>query len=127
MIANTADSRSMFVGIIIRNCFHAVNQFGTVAVQRKYIRLVRRQLVIYQDLTSSGFIEHCHFHPIAESSQPIHQDDIYIFDKGVTANLIICNVILDILNAAVIPYCHIVQRHMAQSRVFLNASPQCKF
>ena len=68
MIANTTDSRSMFIGIIIRNGFHTVNQFGTMAVQRKYICLMRRQFVVHQHFTTSCFIQDSHFYPITESA-----------------------------------------------------------
>ena len=126
MLSDTPDSGSMLVGIIIRNRLHTVYQLRTMAVQCQYISLMRRQFIINQHLTSPCFIKNRYFYPVAESRQLVYQNDIYIFDEGITANFVISYIILDIFNAAVIPHCYIVQCHMAQSRMFFDTSRQCK-
>ena len=57
----------------------------------------------------------------------IHQDDIYILDKGIMPYLIIGNVILYILNVAVVAHRYIVQSSIIQSGMFFYPSCQCKF
>ena len=56
----------------------------------------------------------------------IHQDDIYILDKGIMPYLIIGNVILYILNVAVVAHRYIVQSSIIQSGMFFYPSRQSK-
>ena len=57
----------------------------------------------------------------------IHQDDIYILNKGIMPYLIIGNIILYILNVAVVAHRYIVQSSIIQSGMFFYPSCQCKF
>ena len=98
-----------------------------MTVQRQYVGLMRWQLVVNEYFTPSCFIKNCRLYPITESSKPVHQNDIHILNEGIITDLIISNVVLNVFNAAVIPYCHIVQSYMTQSGMFPDASRQCKF
>ena len=56
----------------------------------------------------------------------IHQDDIYILDKGIMPYFIVGNVILYILNVTVIAHRYIVQGCIIYSRMFGHSTSQSK-
>ena len=98
-----------------------------MTIQCEYISLMRRQFIINQHLASAGFVQNGYLYTVTESSQLIYQDYIYIFNEGIAPYFIVSNVVLDILNATVIPHRYIMQCCITQSRVFLHTSRQCKF
>ena len=65
-------------------------------------------------------------YPITEFTQSVHQDDVYILNECVMPDLIISNVVLDVLNATVIPHRDIVECYMTQTGMFFNSTRQCE-
>ena len=118
--------RSMFAGIIIGNLFQTGSQFGPVAVECHDVSQVSRQLVIDNHLTTTRLIQYRHLHPITELRYPVHQQDIHIFDKRIVPDFVIGNIILDILDTAVISYRHVMQRHVPQTGMLAYTSRQRK-
>ena len=61
-------------------------------------------------LAASGFVEHIHFHAIAESGFPFNQYYINILYKAVVSDNIVCDIVLNIFdddiiaNSAIVNY-----------------------
>ena len=96
-------------------------------VKSHHIGSLSRQTIIDHHFPATGFIKHSHFHTIAERSPSISEYDIDIFNESAFADLIVCNVILDIFYAAVVSHGHIVQGDMIQSRMLHHASRKSEF
>ena len=126
MIADSTYRRGMLIGVEVCYRLHPANQFRTVAVKRQDISLMRRKFIIDKYFTPTGFIQYGYFYPITEFTQSVHQDDVYILNECVMPNLIISNVVLDVLNATVIPHRDIVECYMTQTGMFFNSTRQCE-
>ena len=127
MIPDASYSRSMFVGIKIRDFLHPCNQLRAMAVKRQNIGLVCGEFIINQHLTASRLIQDRHFYPVTELRHTVYQNNIHILNEGVMPYFIIGNVVLDILNATVISHRYIMQRHMPQTGMLPDSSRQHKF
>ena len=88
---------------------------------------MRRKFIIDKYFATSCFIQYGNFYPVSESRTAFYKDDIDIFNKCPVTNLVVSNIVLNILNTTIIAHCHIVQRNMAQTGVFLNSTRQSKF
>ncbi len=127
MVPDASYSRSMFVGIKIRDFLHPCNQLRTMAVKRQNIGLVCGEFITNQYLTASCFIQNRHFYPVAKLRHTVYQNNIHILNKGVMPYFIIGNIVLDILNTTVISHRYIMQRHMPQTGMLPDSSRQHKF
>ena len=127
MVPDASYSRSMFVGIKIRDFLHPCNQLRAMAVKRQNIGLVCGEFIINQHLTASRLIQDRHFYPVTELRHTVYQNNIHILNEGVMPYFIIGNVVLDILNATVISHRYIMQRHMPQTGMLPDSSRQHKF
>ena len=127
MVPDASYSRSMFVGIKIRDFLHPCNQLRAMAVKRQNIGLVCGEFIINQHLTASRLIQDRHFYPVTELRHTVYQNNIHILNKGVMPYFIIGNIVLDILNTTVISHRYIMQRHMPQTGMLPDSSRQHKF
>ena len=86
----------------------ALDELGSVPVHRHEVGFVCRELIIAQHLTPTGLIEDRDLYPIAEGSLPLDEDGIDVADEGLLADRIISDIVIDMLNTAVVPHLYIV-------------------
>lgn len=119
MVADGSHRGSVFIGIIVCNLFHPADQFRTMPVKSQDIGLMGREFVVNQHFTTSRLVQYGSFYSVAKLSQAVHQDDIYILNESIVSYLIVGNVVLDVLDTAIITNSHIMQGDMSQAGMFL--------
>lgn len=127
MAADRTGSRSMLIGIEIGNFLHPRNQLRTVTVQRHDIGLMSRKFVTDKHFAPTGLVQDRHFHTVTEPGQSVYKNNVYILNESIMPYFIIGNVVLDILDAAIITHRYIVKRYMPQTGMFLYSTRQSKF
>ena len=116
----------MFIGIEICDFLHSCNQLRTMTVKCHNIGLMGGEFVTDKYLTPARFIQDRYLYAVTELGQPVYKNDVYILDKIIMSYFIIFNIVLDILNSAVIAHRHIMKRHVSQTGVFLYSARQGK-
>ena len=122
IIADGADRRGHLPDIILNQSTQPCNHLRTVAVQSHHIGSLCRQTVIYHHLPSPGLIQHGNLNSISKRSISIRKDYIHILDEGPLSDNIICDIVLDILYAAVVTHGNIVKSHVIKAGMLLHPS-----
>lgn len=78
-----------------------------------------REFVVNQHFTTSRLVQYGSFYSVTKLSQAVHQDDIYILNESIVSYFIVGNVVLDVLDTAIITNSHIMQGDMSQAGMFL--------
>ena len=120
MAADRTGSGGMLIGIEIGNFLHPRNQLRTVTVQRHDISLMGRKFVTDKYFAPAGLVQYRHFHTVTELGQSVYKNNVYILNESIMPYFIIGNVVLDILDAAIIaPPLHCEALHAANRNVSL--------
>ncbi len=127
MITDRTGSGGMLIGIEICYFLHPRNQLRTVTVQRHDISLMGRKFVTDKYFAPAGLVQYRHFHTVTEPGQSVYKNNVYILNESIMPYFIIGNVVLDILDAAIITHRYIVKRYMPQTGMFLYSTRQSKF
>ena len=114
----------MLVAIIVGNLLHPCRQLRTVAIESHDISLMRREFIVDGHFTPARFIQHSHLYPIAKTGETIHQQHIHMLNARMSTDIVVGNVVLHMLNAAVITYSDIMECGMTDSCMLLHASRQ---
>ena len=110
----------MFVAVIIGNLLHPCRQLWAVAIERHDVGLMGREFIVHRDLSPTRFIEHSHLHAITEARHTVHQEQIDMLNTGMVTNLVVGNVVLHMLNAAIIAYGDVMKGNMTDTGVLLH-------
>lgn len=127
MAADRTDSGGMLIGVEIGNFLHPRNQLRAVTVKCHDIGLVGGEFIADKHFTAACLVQHRHLYAVTELGQPVYEDNIHILDEGIVSDFIIGNIVLDILNAAVIAHCYIMECYVPQAGMFLYSARQGKF
>ena len=92
-----------------------------MSVQGHDIGCLSGKPVIDHHLTASRLIQDGGLDTVAEAGNPVSENYVHILNETVIPDNIVGNVILYILDAAVIPDCDIMESRMKQSRVLPHA------
>ena len=120
--ANGTYTGSVLLGIIACGIFHAVDKCRAMAVKSHNVGIMSRELVGDKHLTPTGLVEYRHFGSISESGFLIDENDIDILNEGVVAYGVVGNVVMHILNEAIISYRDVVQTHITHTRRLFHSS-----
>jgi hypothetical protein len=99
----------------------ALDELGSVPVHRHEVGFVCRELIIAEHLTPTGLIEDRDLYPIAEGSLPLDEDGIDVADEGLLADGVIGDIVIDMLDTAVVPHLYIVQVGIVEARMLGDA------
>ena len=127
MVADAAPVRSVLLGIEVRDFLQACRQHGAVAIEGHDVGNVGGQFVVDGHFTSAGLVQHGHFHAVAEGGSAFHQDAVHVLNEGVVADVIVGDVVLYVFDAAIVSHRYVVQGHVAQGGVLLDAAGQGEF
>lgn len=86
-----------------------------------------RKFVTDKHFAPTSLVQDRHFHTVTEPGQSVYKNNVYILDKSIMPYFIIGNVVLDILDAAIITHRYIVKRYMPQTGMLLYSTRQSKF
>ena len=78
-------------------------------------------------LAATGLVQDRDFDVIAERGVPIYQDNIHVLYQRVVANTVVGDVILDVLDQAVVADLHVVQVGFSDTGMLTDATRQGKF
>ena len=98
----------------------------TMTIHSLHVSLLSCQLIVDSYFASSSFVQYAYLHTIAETSHSVDQNNVDILDEAVGFNVVVRNIVLDVLDAAIITYNHVVQADMEQARVLVNAAWHCE-
>ena len=126
MIADGAPLGSAFLGISLNLLVHAGNEAGTMAVHGQHIGNLRAHSVIDLHLTSARFIEHGHLYPIAKAAIAVHENQVYILDIGIVANVVVGNIVGHIFHQRIIADGDVVQRCIPNTGMLMQAAGKGK-
>ena len=70
----------------------------------------------------ASWVEHSHFHSVTEGAVALADDDIHILYEAVVGDVIVCDVVLDILDATVVADGDVVQRGVEYTGVFVDST-----
>lgn len=93
-----------------------------MAVEGFEVCLVGRETVVDGDFASAGLVEYGDLYAIAEAGGSVADDNIDVLDEAVVLNVVVGDVVLDVLDAAVIADGDIVQRGMEDAGVLMDAA-----
>ena len=93
-----------------------------MAVESLEVGLVGRHAVVDGHLAAARLVEHGHVDAVAERCRTIAEDDVHILDETVIADVVVGDIVLDVLDTAVITDGHIVERSMEDARVLVDAA-----
>ena len=86
-----------------------------MAVDRHEVGLVRRELVVAQHLTPARLIEDGDLDAVAEGRLSVDEDGIDVADEGLFADGVVGDIVIDVLDAAVVTNLDIVQVGVVES------------
>ena len=98
-----------------------------MAVKGHDICRLRRQIVEDHHFATSGLAQYRDFDTVTEAADAVGKDDVDVFDERVVSYLIIRNIVLYILDAAVIAYSHIMQSGESDSRRLAYTAREAEF
>ena len=102
------------------------DEFRTMAIESHDVCGLRREPVEYDHLAPAGLVENRSFDAVPERGRAVRQDDVDILDERVMTYIIIGDIVLDILYAAVVAHGDIVQGRVIEARVLLHPSGEHK-
>ena len=98
------------------------DELGAMTVECFEISFVSGEPVVDRDLAATRLVHHCHLYPIAETAGAVAEDDIDVLDETVVGDIVVGNIVLDVLDAAVVAYRDVVQRGIEDARVLVDAA-----
>ena len=79
-----------------------------MAVHRHEVGLVSGEAVIGQHFTSSSLVEDRDLYAVAEGRLSIDEDGVYVADERPFADAIASDIVIDVLDTAVVAYLYIM-------------------
>ena len=116
---------SVSFSVRINLALQFMNHLRTVAIQRQYVRETGAQLIENRNLTTAAFVHHRHTDAVTERRPAIHQNGIHILDAGVVADMVVGDIVVDVVQVALVAHFAVVQHGVVDSRVHFDAARQC--
>ena len=126
MIADGPPLGAVLPGIGLNLLVHPGNQAGTMPVHGQHIGNLRAHAVKDFHLTSARFIEHGHLYPIAKAAIAVHENQVYILDIGIVANVVVGNIVGHIFHQRIIADSDVVQRCIPNTGMLMQAAGKGK-
>ena len=117
MVTDVSVIGGMLLCVRINEALDLMNHLRTVTVEREDIRQTGTQLVEDRDLTSAAFVHHRYTHAVAERAAAVHKDRVHVLDAGVAADVVIGDVVVDVVQMAVVAHFAVMQRGIVDTRV----------
>lgn len=111
-----------FLGACHGHLLHVPHQHGAVAVHGSDVCLVRRQAVVYGHLSAPCLAKYGNLGPASETCFAVHQDYVAILYETILLDVVVGNVVLYVLYAAVVAHVNVVQRGMEYAAMLSHAS-----
>ena len=124
IIAYGTEVSSLLFGIIVNTLLKIGNHLRTVTIERQHISQTRGQFVEDRNLATTTFIHHRYTHAVTESCLAIHQDSVHVLDTRLFTDAVVSDVVVDIVQMAVVIYFHVVQRRVEDTGVHLQTAWQ---
>ena len=86
-----------------------------------------RELITDKHLAATGLVQYRDLNIVSERRVPIYQDNIHVLYQRVVANTVVGDVILDVLDQAVVADLHVVQVGFSDTGMLTDATRQGKF
>ena len=122
MASDGADGRFLRFRVLIDHPVQGLDHFGPMPVHRHHIRYLRAEVVIDLHLAAARLVQDRHFHAVTESGRALRHDQVHVLQQGVMADGVVRDVVGYVLDEAVVPYRHIVQRGVEQAGVLLQSA-----
>lgn len=100
--------RGVLLAIVGGDFTKLLDKLRAVAVERHYIGRMGREFVGDNHLATSRLVQHGHFDSVSEVRLAIHDDKVAVVDDGALADRVVGDVVVDILDKAVIAHLYIV-------------------
>ena len=120
MIPDASHGRFLRFRIGEDHVVQGLHQFRTVAVHRHHIGDLRGEPVIDEHLAAAGLVEDGDRDAVSEPAGAFRQDQVHVLQDGVVADLVVGDIVGDILDEAVVPDRHVVERRIGEAGVLLQ-------
>lgn len=127
VMADRAHVGCILFGIAGNDPLEVLDQLRAMAIEAKHIGLVSGKAVVDRHLAATSLVQDRDLYIVAERRVPIYQNNIHVLYQCVIANTVVCDVILDILDQAVVADFHVVQVGFSDTGVLTDATWQGKF
>ena len=114
-------------GIAGNDSLEVLDQLRAMAIETKHIGLVGGKAVVDRHLAATGLVQYRDLNIVSERRVPIYQDNIHVLYQRVVANTVVGDVILDVLDQAVVADLHVVQVGFSDTGMLTDATRQGKF
>ena len=116
--ADGADGRFLRLRIRFDHPVQRFHQFGTVPVHRHHIGDLRAEAVVNEHFPAARLVQDRNGNTVAETAGAVRQDEVHVLQDRIVTDFIIRNIVGDALDEAVVTDRHVMERRIADARVF---------
>ena len=99
-------------GIVLGQGIELFDQLRTVAVHGHDVGRLGVHPVKDFHFPAAGFAQDGNFHPVAETSRPVHEQQVHVFDQAVRSDVVIGDIVGDVVDQAAVSDTDIVEAGM---------------
>ena len=95
-----------------------------MAPECHHIGLLSRKTVVNHNLATAGLVHHRSFHPVSEGAFTVGQQNVHVLDETAVPDFVVGDVVLYVLDAAVVADGDVMQRGLIDAGVLGHSSGQ---
>ena len=111
-----------FCRVCRNHILYALYQHRAMAVHGSDVCLVNRQTVVYGYFSPPGFAKYGNLCAATKTCLAVHQDDVAVLNEAILLYVVVGNVVLYVLYAAVIAHADVVQCGMEDTAMLAHAT-----
>ena len=74
------------------------------------------------NFSSARLIQYSYFHSVTKAGGSVAEDDLYVLNEAVVLDIVVCNIVLDVLDATIVADGDIVQGGVEDTGMLMHAA-----